>query len=104
MRDKQSTSGESDMAQGVEGARQVIETTDPDKVNQYLRFGWKLINQHVIESTVDMPARIKYVLASIRRIEETKELVMLENPESVNEYLTLGWTLIDKFVTAASET
>jgi hypothetical protein len=91
------------MAQGVDGARRVIETTDADKVNQYLRFGWKLINQHVIEATVDMPARIKYVLASIRRLEETKELIMLRDTAAVNEHLALGWTLIDKFVTAEAD-
>ncbi len=88
------------MTQGIEGARRVVETTDAETVNQYLRFGWKLLNQHVIEATVDTPARIKYVLASIRRIEETKEVLTLRDTPSVNEYLNLGWTLIDKVVTA----
>jgi hypothetical protein len=82
-----------------------METTDADTVNQYLRFGWKLINHHVIEATRDTPARVNYVLASVRRIEETKELVTLDDTAAVNEYLALGWTLIDKFVTAvATET
>ncbi len=90
------------MTQGLEGARRLMETTDADKVNQYLRFGWKLINQHVIEATLDSPARMKYVLASVRSIEETKELVTLPDTDAVNEYLKLGWTLIDKFVTATA--
>ena len=29
------------------GARQVLETTSQETANQYIRFGWKLINQHV---------------------------------------------------------
>jgi len=32
----------------VESARRVMETTCPDTANQYLRFGWKLINQYVV--------------------------------------------------------
>jgi hypothetical protein len=93
------------MTEGIEGARRLMETTDAETVNQYLRFGWKLINQHVVEATHDSPARIKYVLASVRRIEETKELLTLDDTSAVNEYLDLGWTLIDKFVTAtATET
>jgi len=90
------------MTQGIEGARRLMETTDAETVNQYLRFGWKLINQHVVEATVDSPARVKYILASVRRIEETKELLTLDDTIAVNEHLTLGWTLIDKFVTAAA--
>jgi hypothetical protein len=93
------------MTQGIEGARRLMETTDPETVNQYLRFGWKLINQHVVEATLDTPARVKYVLASVRRIEETKELLTLDDTAAVNEHLNLGWTLIDKYVTAvATET
>jgi hypothetical protein len=89
------------MTQGIEGARRLLETTDPDTVNQYLRFGWKLINQYLVPATADSPGRVKYVLAAIRTVEETKELVTLRTSDEVNEYLALGWTLIDKFVKAA---
>ena len=91
------------MSSEITGTRRLMETTDAETVNQYLRFGWKLINQHVIEGTLDTPARVKYILASVRRIEETKELVTLDDTAAVNEYLSLGWTLIDKFITAAQQ-
>ncbi len=90
------------MTQGIEGARRLMETTDAETVNQYLRFGWKLINQHVVEAAHDSPARVKYILASVRRIEETKELLTLDDTTKVNEHLALGWTLIDKFVTSSA--
>src|ERR1700682_2736495 len=89
------------MTHKIDGARRLLETTDPDTVNQYLRFGWKLISQYSLPATTDSPARVKYVLAAIRTIEETKELVTLDDTAAVNLYLALGWTLIDKFVTAA---
>jgi hypothetical protein len=78
-----------------------METSDPETVNQYLRFGWKLISQYMVEATGDAPARVNFVLAAIRTIEQTKEIVTLERAAAVNEYLALGWSLIDKFVTAA---
>ncbi len=80
-----------------------METTDADVVNQYLRFGWKLLNQHVIDGTLDIPARVKYVLASVRRIEDTTQLITLDDTAAVNEHLALGWTLLDKYVTAAEQ-
>ena len=92
------------MTQGIEGARRLMETSDPDTVNQYLRFGWKLINQYRLEATSDAPARMKYVLAAvIRTLEETKEILILHDASSANEHLDLGWVLIEKFVTAAAD-
>jgi hypothetical protein len=84
------------------GARRVMETTSQDTANQYLRFGWSLINQYVVEATADTPATVTYVLASIRRLEDTRQLLLLTDPELVNRHLELGWKLIDKFVTASS--
>lgn len=86
-----------------ESARRVMETTCPDTANQYLRFGWKLINQHVMEATADTPAMVKYVLASVRRLEDTRQVMTLTDPAAVNEYLELGWKLIDKHVTASTD-
>jgi hypothetical protein len=85
------------------GARRVMETTSQDTANQYLRFGWSLINQYVIEATADTPATVTYVLASIRRLEDTRHVVLLTDPKLVNQHLELGWKLIDKFVTASSD-
>ena len=76
-----------------------METTCHDTVNQYLRFGWSLINQYVVPATEDRPAAVTYVLASIRRLEDTRQLVCLSDVEAVNEHLRLGWKLIDKHVT-----
>ena len=87
----------------VESARRVMETTCPDTANQYLRFGWKLINQYVIAATADTPAMVKYVLASVRRLEDTRQVMTLTDPAAVNEYLELGWKLIDKHVTASTD-
>jgi hypothetical protein len=87
----------------IESTRRVMETTCPETANQYLRFGWSLINQYVVEATPDTPARVKYVLASIRRLEDTKSVVTLSDPAAVNDYLALGWKLVDKYVTAASD-
>jgi hypothetical protein len=85
----------------IEGARRVMETTSYETANQYLRFGWTLINQHVVEATAGQPATIKYVLASVRRLEDTREVLVVSDPDAVNRYLKLGWKLIDKFLTAA---
>ncbi len=87
----------------VESARRVMETTCPDTANQYLRFGWKLINQYVVEATADAPTMVKYVLASVRRLDDTRQVMMLSDAAAVNEYLELGWKLIDKHVTASSD-
>lgn len=83
-------------------ARQVIETTSPETVNQYLRFGWKLVNQYVLEPREGMPARVNYILAFFRALEDTRQVVTLEDVDQVNEYLALGWRLIDKVVTQAN--
>jgi hypothetical protein len=87
----------------IQGARRVMETTDPHTVNQYLRFGWKLINQYVFQSRPDALPVVNYVLASVRTLEETKELITLTNTREVNEYLALGWRLVDKYVTGEIE-
>jgi hypothetical protein len=87
----------------IDGTRRVMETTSQDTANQYLRFGWRLINQYVIEATADAPATVTYVLASIRRLEDTRHVVPLTDPEQVNQYLELGWRLIDKYVTASTD-
>jgi hypothetical protein len=87
----------------IESTRRVMETTCPETANQYLRFGWSLINQYVVDATPDTPAMVKYVLASVRRLEDTKSVVTLTDPAAVNEYLTLGWKLIDKYVTASGD-
>ena len=79
------------------GARRVMETTIQDTANQYLRFGWSLINQYVVEATADTPATVTYVLASIRRLEDTRQVLLLTDHELVNRHLELGWKLIDKF-------
>lgn len=80
-------------------ARQIIETTNPETVNQYLRFGWKLVNQYTLEPRDGMPARINFVLASFRSLEDTRQVIALESTEQVNQHLQLGWRLIDKIVT-----
>src|ERR1051325_1294786 len=85
----------------IEGARRVMETSSYETANQYLRFGWKLINQHVAEPTADSPTRMIYVLASVRSLEDTRELLCLSDVDEVNAHLQLGWRLIDRYVTAA---
>jgi hypothetical protein len=87
----------------IQGTRRVMETTDPDTVNQYLRFGWKLVNLHVAHARGDELPVVSYVLASVRTLEETKELVTLTEIGDVNQYLLLGWRLIDKYVTGSIE-
>ena len=54
-----------------------METTSHDTANQYLSFGWSLINQYVVPATADSPATVKFVLASIRRLEDTRQVVVL---------------------------
>ena len=85
----------------LEGARRVMETTSQEVANQYLRFGWNLINQYVVPATSDSPSTVKYVLASIRRLEDTRQVAVLTDAAAVNQYLDLGWKLIDKFTTSA---
>jgi hypothetical protein len=87
----------------LESTRRVMETTCPETANQYLRFGWSLINQYVVEATPDTPAMVKFVLASVRRLEDTKQVITLTDPEAVNDHLDLGWKLIDKYVTASGD-
>jgi hypothetical protein len=85
----------------LEGARRVMETESHETANQYLRFGWKLINQYVVDATADHPRMVKYVLASISRLEDTREVIVLSDPQKVNQYLAQGWKLIDKHVSGA---
>jgi hypothetical protein len=85
----------------IEGTRRVMETTSHETANQYLRFGWSLINQYVVEATADEPRMVKFVLASVRRLEDTRQLVVVTEADEVNEYLAVGWKLIDKHVTSA---
>jgi hypothetical protein len=85
----------------IEGARRVMETTSHETANQYLRFGWSLINQYVVAATDHQPATIRYVLASVRRLEDTRQVMIITDADDVNEYLALGWKLIDKHVTAS---
>ncbi len=87
----------------IDGTRRVMETTCQDTANQYLRFGWSLINQYVIEATANTPATVKYVLASIRRLEDTRQVITLLDPAAVNDHLDLGWKLIDKYVTSSPD-
>lgn len=84
----------------LEGTRRVMDTTSHETANQYLRFGWNLINQYVIEASEDQPATMHFVLASVRRLEDTRELITLSDLNEVNAYLTMGWRLIEKHVTA----
>jgi hypothetical protein len=79
-------------------ARHIVETYSPDTVNQYLRFGWKLVNQHVVETRDGQPPKVKYVLASFRSLEDTRQLETLTDVNAVNAHLELGWRLIEKFV------
>ncbi len=87
----------------IHGARRVMETTCHETANQYLRFGWTLLNQYVIEGTPDTPAMIKYVLASVRRLEDTRYVITLTDAEAVNAHLDLGWKLIDKYVVGSPD-
>jgi len=78
-----------------------METSSHETANQYLRFGWSLINQYVIEATEDQPAQMRFVLASVRRLEDTRELITLTDLDEVNQHLLLGWKLIEKHVTGS---
>jgi hypothetical protein len=86
----------------LQRARHIVETHSPETVNQYLRFGWKLVNQHVIEAREGHPPKVKYVLASFRALEDTKRLITLSDVAQINEYLDLGWRLIEKYVTQSA--
>jgi hypothetical protein len=86
----------------LEGTRRVMETSSHETANQYLRFGWNLINQYVVEASEDQPATMRFVLASVRRLEDTREVLTLNDIEVVNAHLTMGWRLIEKHVTAGS--
>lgn len=87
----------------IESVRRVIETASFETANQYLRFGWKLLNQHVVEGTTGEPLRMNYVLASVRTLEDTRRLLELTDWTDVNRYLELGWKLIDQYVSGAEE-
>jgi hypothetical protein len=87
----------------IEGTRRVMETTCHETANQYLRFGWSLINQYVVEATADTPAMVKYVLASVRRLEDTRRVLTLTDAKAVNEHLHHGWKLIEKYVAASAD-
>jgi len=76
-----------------------METTSPDTVNYYLRFGWKLVTQHTVPATEDSPEKTCYVLASIGGLEDTRRLLVLTDFAEANRYLELGWRLVEKFVT-----
>jgi hypothetical protein len=60
------------------------------------------VNQYVLEPREGMPARVNYILASFRALEDTRKVVTLENVVELNQYLELGWRLIDKVVTQAN--
>jgi hypothetical protein len=77
-----------------------METFSPEEVNYYLRYGWRLLSEHVIPATEYEPPKTKFVMAYISTIEETKQIVKLTDLEQVNTYLQLGWKLIDKIVTS----
>ena len=85
----------------IEGTRRVMETTCHETANQYLRFGWSLINQYVVEATDNQPRMVRYVLASVRRLEDTRQVLLLSDPDEVNDYLSVGWKLIHKHVTVS---
>ena len=74
----------------IEGTRRVMETTSHETANQYLRFGWSLINQYVVEATADQPAAVTYVLASVRRLEDTRQLVTLTDGRGGQRIPELG--------------
>ncbi len=83
-------------------ARKIVETTSPETVNQYLRFGWKLVNQHMLAPRDGLPARVNYVLASFRSLEDTRQVASVEDVNELNRYLEAGWRLIDKMVSQAN--
>ena len=78
-----------------------METDNFETANQYLRFGWSLINQYAVEATAELPARVKFVLASVKKLEDTRQIAIVDDPAALNQYLNLGWKLIDKYATAS---
>ena len=80
------------------GAIRVMETTSFEVANQYIRFGWRMVNQHLIPATDDTPERVNYVLAFLHLLEDTRQLITLGDTDAVNAHLKLGWRLIEKFV------
>lgn len=83
----------------VIGTRRIMETTSPETANYYLRFGWKLLNQYTVPATADTPEKVRYVLASVVGVEDTRRLITLQDTDEVNAHLELGWRLIEKYVT-----
>ncbi len=87
----------------LDGTRRVMETTNAETANHYLRFGWVLLNQYLTEATEETPAKMTFVLASVRRLEDTREVLRIHDEQDLNKHLQLGWRLIDKFVTTSLE-
>jgi hypothetical protein len=82
-------------------ARRLIETASYETANQYLRFGWKMVNQYVAAATADRPSEVRYVLASVRSLADVKDMVECSDAAGVNAYLAAGWQLIDKYLTSS---
>jgi hypothetical protein len=83
----------------VLGTRRIMETTSPETANYYLRFGWKLLNQYTVPATADTPEKVRYVMASVVGVEDTRRLITLHDTGEVNAYLELGWRLLEKYIT-----
>jgi hypothetical protein len=84
-------------------ATQIVETLSTETANQYLRFGWKLVSQVTVEARDGRSAGVRYTLASFRTLEDTRQLVSLDSVAEANDYLQLGWRLIDKVVSQVGE-
>jgi hypothetical protein len=86
----------------IELVQSILETTSFETANQYLRFGWKLINQHLVAAAGDRPTMVNYVLASVRTLQDTRRLLELTSVEQVNQHLEQGWRLLDTYVSAGA--
>lgn len=82
------------------GTQRIMETTSPETANHYLRFGWKLINQYTVPATEDTPERVTYIMAAVSGLEDTRRILILSDGEEANDYLEIGWRLIEKFITS----
>jgi hypothetical protein len=58
-----------------------------------------LLSQYTIPATEDAPEKVRYVLAAISGLEDTRRLVDASDIATANDYLELGWRLIEKYVT-----
>jgi len=83
-------------------ATQIVETLSSETANQYLRFGWKLVSQVAVEARDGRPAGVRFTLASFRALEDTRQLASIDSVKEANEYLQLGWRLVDKVVSQGS--